>query len=113
MSLPDSTHSTMSLPDSTSLYYDRLKYSYIQIILMIHQMLDFKLIQFHYIPESSRDKAAPDIGGRCSTVPKQTFEALAMYLCELAIQDSNRYLKYCPFIIAASAVSLASQVGQW
>ena len=62
MSLPDSTHSTMSLPDSTSLYYDRLKYSYIQIILMIHQMLDFKLIQFHYIPESSRDKAAQILG---------------------------------------------------
>ena len=36
-----------------------------------------------------------------------------MYLCELAMQDSNRYLKYYPFIIAASAVSLASQVGQW
>lgn len=37
----------------------------------------------------------------------QTIATLAKYLCELAVQDIDPYLKYLPSVIAASAICLA------
>ena len=79
---------------------------------LILQTLDFNLVAptpysflQHYLKAAETEQL--QTSGEVTQLTGQTFEALAMYLCELAMQDSNRYLKYCPSVIAASAVCLA------
>lgn len=47
------------------------------------------------------------LSGENTGVMSQAISALSMYLCELALQDADPYLKYHPSVIAASAVCLA------
>ena len=79
---------------------------------LILQTLDFNLVAptpysflQHYLKAAETEQL--QTSGEVTQLTGQTFEALAMYLCELAMQDSNRYLKYCPSVIAASAAFLA------
>ena len=85
----------------------------IQMERLILQTLDYNLVAptpysflQHYMKAAETEKLQT-LGEDAAQLTGQTFEALAMYLCELAMQDSDRYLKYCPSVIAASAVCLA------
>ena len=86
---------------------------------LILQTLDFNLVAptpynflQHYL-KAAETEQQQTLGEDAAQPTGHAVEALAMYLCELAMQDSDRYLKYCPSVIAASAVCLARHtVGQ-
>ena len=86
---------------------------------LILQTLDFNLVAptpynflQHYL-KAAETEQQQTLGEDAAQPTGHVVQALAMYLCELAMQDSDRYLKYCPSVIAASAVCLARHtVGQ-
>ena len=86
---------------------------------LILQTLDFNLVAptsydfLQYYLKADETEQQQTLGEDAAQLTGQRVEALTMYLCELAMQDSDRYLKYCPSVIAASAVCLARHtVGQ-
>ena len=86
---------------------------------LILQTLDFNLVAptsynfLQYYLKAAETEQQQTLGEDAAQLTGQTVEALAMYLCELAMQDSDHYLKHCPSVIAASAVCLARHtVGQ-
>ena len=90
-----------------------LQFQIIQMECLILQTLDFNLVAptsynflQHYL-KAAETEQQQTLGEDAAQLTGQTVEALAMYLCELAMQDSDRYLTYCPSVIAASAVCLA------
>ena len=90
-----------------------LQFQIIQMEHLILQTLDFNLVAptpynflQHYL-KAAETEQQQTLGEDAAQLIGHTVEALTMYLCELAMQDSDRYLKYCPSVIAASAVCLA------
>ena len=96
-----------------------LQFQIIQMEHLILQTLDFNLVAptsynfLQYYLKAAETEQQQTLGEDAAQFTGQTVEALAMYLCELAMQDSDRYLKHCPSVIAVSAVCLTRHtVGQ-
>ena len=86
---------------------------------LILQTLAFNLVAptsynfLQYYLKAAETEQQQTLGEDAAQHSGQRAEALTMYLCELAMQDSDHYLKYCPSVITASAVCLARHtVGQ-